>query len=67
MKLTSFDIICKCGHHEKYHYMKPVSFGFASLDFPICKKCKKYDDMFHDYKSDNLLYIEQLAKQKNLI
>lgn len=57
-------IPCKCGHAEQKHkpYIQPME--------QYCDSCWGTDNpmtTFHRFQSDNLSYIEKLAKQKGLV
>jgi hypothetical protein len=50
-------MICKCGHDEKGHYVQYES--------PLCIACandsNRCFDMWHEFKQDNLRYLEELS------
>ena len=59
--------ICICGHNEKNHL---ILYGDESQLF-FCNDCSKERNMgvntfsnFHEYKPDNLRYLEEIAYQK---
>ena len=58
------DVLCKCGHTQSIHFPKLKHYKCAGyfndgLEMLDCE-CKEFDQ-------DNLSYVEQLAKQRNLI
>lgn len=56
---------CVCGHEEQVHQS-----GYPEAQLlPICFNCIDYSekDAFHEFKLDNLKYIEQEAKRQGII
>jgi hypothetical protein len=53
---------CICGHLEVYHYNN-------SIGSITCFDCadRNIKNCTHNFKLDNLRFIEDLAKEKNLI
>ena len=59
---------CKCGHYQNVHLLA------NSYMRAVCLKCDPYrrdetNPFFsvHDFQLDNLKYIEDLAKERNLV
>jgi hypothetical protein len=60
MEIKEIDI-CICRHEKKEHYIGHIS------GLNRCFMCRELYVDEHEFKLDNLLYIETLAKQKGLI
>jgi len=51
-------VICKCGHREDVHYKEAEWMsGYIPGMCTSCEQSKKY----HEYKADNLRYLEELS------
>lgn len=64
--MNELDILCKCGHSKSSHFNAGMRSG--------CSKRRGWGiggtgwvDDCKEYQPDNLLHIEQLAKQKGLV
>lgn len=66
------DIPCRCGHRKEVHDFEPYTYfkGIHGED-SFCSFCYRIRSRFgqhvHKYVPDNLILIEQLAKQRGLI
>jgi hypothetical protein len=64
------DIPCICGHIKSKHKVNNTGYSNAKHICPDCDEHVPYKFphvLFHTYVSDNLQYIENLAKQKGLV
>jgi hypothetical protein len=57
------DILCRCGHRKKFHQYVGLADASRPNYHTWCRYCKEW----HDYCPDNLITIEQLAKERKLI
>lgn len=59
---------CICGHTKEQHQPNitdtHVSTDFCIFCYPVTNNAQA---CWHDFKLDNLQYIEDMAKEKNLI
>jgi hypothetical protein len=60
------DIVCRCGHKKKEH-KKSTSTGSIICEVMDDKNSDYYADECVDYIPDNLMHIEQLAKERKLL
>jgi hypothetical protein len=53
-----------CGHEKKEHFIGPMS------GYPICSLCadlSMFTEETHEFKLDNLRFVEDLAEERKLI
>jgi hypothetical protein len=57
---------CVCGHLREKHWGIPLVYFNAPF---ICVQCEVQHNLSfkHSFKLDNLSYVEELAKKRNLI
>jgi hypothetical protein len=59
--MKKIDIICKCKHKHRDHYYNKSSLYIG------CWYCASSGEWCDSYTPDNLLHIENLAKERKLI
>jgi hypothetical protein len=60
------DLKCICEHLHSFHQSAIPEAHLSPICFACCDVEEGYDPN-HEFKLDNLSYIEALAKEKNLI
>lgn len=64
---------CICGHLKTYHEINRIGYNNPTgVPKQWCSECWLFNQKnginnLHDFKLDNLKYIEQLAKEKGLV
>jgi hypothetical protein len=62
------DIVCRCGHYFFKHQRDNAKDMYCNTCWDeLDINSVVMGDMYHEYQSDNLMYIELLAKEKGLI
>jgi hypothetical protein len=57
---------CICGHLFRHHFILDLDTVTARKDNTVCVICER-ENWIHDFKLDNLDYVEKLAEERKLI